>query len=69
MQLLIREQIALRRKRLGMSQQQLGDKVNMSVDSINRIESGKVSPRVRHLILIAKELGAVLDIDLVEPNA
>lgn len=54
--------IRAERNRKALSQEQLGELVNLSTNSISQIENGNQIPNAINLYLIAK----VLDIDLNE---
>ena len=52
------------RKAQGLSQQQLADKAEMSIQSVQSVERGKSLPGAYNLCLFAKALGCTLN-DLV----
>lgn len=54
------EQIKLHRKRAGLTQAQLAEKVDLSVQHISRIESGCYIPSLKSFFMIV----SVLDMDL-----
>ena len=56
----IAQQIRLHRKKLGMTQEELAEKVDLSVQHISRIESGCYIPSLKSFFLLA----TVLNIDL-----
>jgi len=60
-----KDQIKLLRETLGMTQEQLGKKVNRSIRSIQQIESGEANPRISTLYKIAKALNTELKIALI----
>ena len=66
MQLTLGEQIKLLRKRKGLSQEQIGNVVDLSSYTVGKIESGETSPRVDQLKLIAAALGVELCLSLQE---
>lgn len=49
------------RKKAGMTQEQLADKLILSVDSISRIENGKVMCMPEHLVHICEILDVTTD--------
>lgn len=49
--------IALTRKRKGMTQAELAEKLEMSAESLSRIENGIVAPRFPRIQAMAKVLG------------
>lgn len=51
------ENLSVMRKRAGLTQEELADKVNVSVDTIRRWKGDKQEPRLSELKLIAKVLG------------
>jgi transcriptional regulator with XRE-family HTH domain len=51
------ETIRTKRKKNGLSQEQLAEKANLSTVFISRIERGKESPSVDSLVKIATALG------------
>jgi len=60
-----KDQIKLLRETLGMTQEQLGKKVNRSLRSIQQIESGEAMPRISTLHKIADALNTELKIALI----
>lgn len=56
----IAQQIRLHRKKLGMTQEELAEKVDLSVQHISRIESGCYIPSLRSFFMIA----TILKLDL-----
>jgi len=52
----IGQQIRLHRKKLGLTQEELAEKVDLSVQHISRIESGCYIPSLKSFFLIAKTL-------------
>ena len=56
----IGQQIRLHRKKLGITQEELAEKVELSVQHISRIESGCYVPSLKSFFLIAK----ILKLDL-----
>jgi len=60
-----KDQIKLIRETLGMTQEQLGRKVNRSLRSIQQIESGYAMPKITTLNKIANALNAELKIALI----
>jgi len=60
-----KDQIKLLRETLGMTQEQLGKKVNRSLRSIQQIESGEAKPKISTLNKIAEALNAELKITLI----
>lgn len=58
-------QIKLLRETLGMTQKQLGRKVNRSVRSIQQIEKGDAMPKISTLYKIAEALNTELKIMLI----
>ena len=56
----IGQQIRLHRKKLGMTQEELAEKVDLSVQHISRIESGCYIPSLKSFFLLAK----ILKLDL-----
>lgn len=55
------KRIAMLRAEHGMTQQQLADKVGIKRDHIIRIEAGKYSVGLKHLVKIAKALNTDID--------
>ncbi len=55
------EKIKGQREELGLSLEQLGEKLNVSQELIVKWESGKSIPNLAHLITISDELGLSLD--------
>lgn len=51
------ETIRTKRKKNGLSQEQLAEKANLSTVFISRVERGKESPSVDSLVKIATALG------------
>lgn len=49
--------IALTRKRKGMTQAELAEKLEMSAESLSRIENGTVAPRFPRIQAMAQALG------------
>ncbi|HUU52255.1 MAG: helix-turn-helix transcriptional regulator [Candidatus Aminicenantaceae bacterium] len=60
-----KDQIKLLRETLGMTQEQLGKKVNRSLRSIQQIESGEAKPKISTLYKIAEALNTELRITLI----
>jgi len=60
-----KDQIKLLRESLGMTQEQLGKKVNRSLRSIQQIESGEAKPKISTLYRIAEALNTELNIALI----
>lgn len=60
-----KDQIKLLRESLGMTQEQLGKKVNRSLRSIQQIESGEANPKISTLYRIAEALNTELNIALI----
>jgi putative transcriptional regulator len=60
-----KDQIKLLRETLGMTQEQLGKKVNRSLRSIQQIESGEAKPKISTLYKIANALNTELKIALI----
>ena len=60
-----KDQIKLLRETLGMTQEQLGMKVNRSIRSIQQIESGEAKPKISTLYKIAEALNTELRITLI----
>ncbi len=60
-----KDQIKILRETLGMTQEQLANKVNRSLRSIQQIESGDAMPKISTLYKIADALNAELKISLV----
>lgn len=56
----IAKQIKLHRKKLGLTQEELAEKVNLSVQHISRIESACYTPSLNSFFMLA----SVLNIDL-----
>ena len=52
--------VAERRKRLGMSQEELAEQVGISQESLSRMEKGYISPRFERLDAFAAALGCSL---------
>lgn len=59
------DQIKLMRETLGMTQEQLGNKVNRSLRSIQQIESGQAMPKITTLHKLANALNAELTIAII----
>ena len=53
--------IAELRKKQGMTQQQLADKLNLSNKTISKWESGSGSPDISNLLALAEVLGVSVD--------
>ena len=49
------------RKKSGLSQEQLGEKINVSRQTISNWELGETSPNIEQLKLISKELNVSID--------
>lgn len=60
------QRIGYLRKKKGLSQEELAEKVNLSRESISMIESGKTGVRVENLVEIANNLGVSTDDILVD---
>ncbi|MGB3863728.1 MAG: helix-turn-helix transcriptional regulator [Candidatus Aminicenantaceae bacterium] len=60
-----KDQIKLLRETLGMTQEQLGKKVDRSLRSIQQIESGEAKPKISTLYKIAEALNTELRITLI----
>ena len=56
----IAQQVRMHRKKLGLTQEELAEKVNLSVQHISRIESGCYVPSLKSFFMLA----TVLKIDL-----
>ena len=56
--LLLGEAVRGKRKKAGLSQEELAEKADLSTVFISRIERGKESPSVDNLVKIAQALGA-----------
>lgn len=54
--ILVGENIASKRKQLGISQDELAEKLDISASSLSRIESGQASPRFSRLEKLAEIL-------------
>ena len=52
------EAVRSKRKQVGLSQERLAEKADLSTVFISRIERGKESPSVDNLVRIAKALGS-----------
>ena len=63
------EKIKGRREELGLSVEQLGEKLAVSQELIIKWESGKCIPHLSHLITISDELGLTLDELVKEDDA
>ena len=57
----IGERIREARKRKGLSQEQLGEKLGLSFQAVSTWETGKFIPDPEHLPALAKELDLSLD--------
>lgn len=55
------ERLASLRKSIGLSQQDLAEAIDVSIDSIRRWESGKQEPRLSDLKQLAKVLGVTIN--------
>lgn len=62
------KEISAKRKSLYLTQQQVADKLNMSVRTIIQIENGNSNPKFETIVLVARELNISLD-SVVFPNA
>lgn len=62
------KEISAKRKSLNLTQQQVADKLNMSVRTIIQIENGNSNPKFETIVLVARELNISLD-SVVFPNA
>ncbi|MFC2164553.1 helix-turn-helix transcriptional regulator [Acidobacteriota bacterium] len=60
-----KDQVKLLRETFGMTQEQLGKKVNRSLRSIQQIESGDAKPKISTLYKIAAALNTELKISLI----
>ena len=50
------ENISERRRRLGLSQKELADRLNITQDAMTRMEKGKIAPKMGRLVDIAQNL-------------
>lgn len=55
------EKILNYRKKLGLSQEELGDKVGVSRQTVSKWEIGQTIPELEKMILLAKEFGTTID--------
>lgn len=62
MELTWQEQIVLLRNRRGLTQQQFADEIGMSRGTLHSIETGKGSPRIEQLEMIAEALGITVTV-------
>ena len=53
---IVGENIAERRRRLGLSQKELADRLNITQDAMARMEKGKIAPKMGRLLDIAENL-------------
>lgn len=58
---MIAQKVKNNRLRKGLTQQELSDKTNLSLRSIQRIENGEVNPRMHTLKTLARHLDFSLD--------
>lgn len=65
----IGNRIAEKRKALGLTQQQLADKCRLNIRSIQRIESGSVTPRMFTLEIINEALGTEFKYSLTKDQS
>ncbi len=56
-----KEQVICRRKQLGLSQEQLGDKIGVTRQTVSKWELGETTPDMDKLILLAKLFGTSID--------
>ena len=64
MELTIGEQLAMARKRSGLSQETVGSMARLSANTIGKIERGIVSPTARQLRAISVAVGATLTMEI-----
>ena len=57
----IGKQISMLRKRAGMTQEVLAEKINMSIPHISRIETGTTKPSLQTLVDICNALDTTID--------
>ena len=53
---IVGENISERRRRLGLSQKELADRLNITQDAMTRMEKGKIAPKMGRLVDIAQNL-------------
>ena len=56
------ENLSIMRKRAGLTQDELADMINVSIDTIRRWEGAKQEPRLNELKLVAKVLGTNINV-------
>ncbi len=56
-----KEQIICRRKQLGLSQEELGNKIGVTRQTVSKWELGETTPDMDNLILLSKLFGASID--------
>ena len=64
----IGERICNRRKQLGLTQEQIADKMDVSVQMISNLERGNKAIKIDNLIKISEILGISTDYILTEKN-
>lgn len=55
------QRIMERRKKLGLTQEELAERCDLTTQYISYIESGKRSSRIENIMLVALELGTSID--------
>ena len=55
------DRMRMHRARLHLSQRALGERIGLSTNGVNQIETGAVDPRVSNIVAIADVLGVSLD--------
>ena len=60
--------ILRRRQELGLTQQQIADRLGVSATNITRIEHGEQNVTIRTLVKLADALGMTVVVDLVDPE-
>ena len=60
--------ILRRRQELGLTQQQLADKLGVSATNITRIEHGEQNVTIRTLVKLADALSLTVLVDLIDPQ-
>ena len=63
---ILSENISKRRKKLGLTQAALAERLHLSKDAMIRIENGKISPKISRLPSIARNLQCTVA-DLMRP--
>ncbi len=66
---IVGENISLQRRKLGMSQKELAERLEISQDAMARMEKGKIAPKMGRLQDIADNLGCTVSYLFRTPGA